>query len=134
MNRIVETAMHNAARTQLLAEAAGQPKLIPHEIAQLAASQVGTHRGGYFSFQPLWDWITAAEPELREKMQDVVVTALAEERGVTVEPALRGASQAANNGGSNAGSTIGGNVWITDDVPPNSFVTQATVRSKSTPR
>ena len=32
------------------------------------------------------------------------------------------------------GSTIGGNVWITDDVPPNSFVTQATVRSKSTPR
>jgi len=102
MNRIVETAMHNAARTQLLAEAAGQPKLIPHEIAQLAASQVGTHRGGYFSFQPLWDWITAAEPELREKMQDVVVTALAEERGVTVEPALRGASQAANNNGSNA--------------------------------
>lgn len=28
------------------------------------------------------------------------------------------------------GSTIGGNVWLTDDVPPNSFVTQATVRSK----
>lgn len=64
MNRIVETAMDNAARTQLLAEAAGQPKLIPHEIAQLTASQVGTHRGGYFSFQPLWDWITTAEPEL----------------------------------------------------------------------
>lgn len=28
------------------------------------------------------------------------------------------------------GSTIGGNVWLTEDVPPNSFVTQATVRSK----
>jgi serine O-acetyltransferase len=28
------------------------------------------------------------------------------------------------------GSTIGGNVWLTQDVPPNSFVTQATVRSK----
>ena len=33
-----------------------------------------------------------------------------------------------------SGSTIGGNVWLTDDVPPNSFVTQATVRSKASPR
>ena len=57
-------AMDNAARTQLLAEAAGQPKPIPHDIARLTASQVGTHKGGYFSFQPLWDWITAAEPDL----------------------------------------------------------------------
>jgi serine O-acetyltransferase len=32
------------------------------------------------------------------------------------------------------GSTIGGNVWLTGDVPPNSFVTQATVRSKVTSR
>ena len=32
------------------------------------------------------------------------------------------------------GSTIGGNVWLTDEVPPNSFVTQATVRSKASPR
>jgi serine O-acetyltransferase len=31
------------------------------------------------------------------------------------------------------GSTIGGNVWLTEDVPPNSFVTQATVRSKVNP-
>jgi serine O-acetyltransferase len=31
-------------------------------------------------------------------------------------------------------STIGGNVWLTEDVPPNSFVTQATVRSKVTLR
>jgi serine O-acetyltransferase len=28
------------------------------------------------------------------------------------------------------GSTIGGNVWVTQDVPPNSIVTQATARSK----
>lgn len=33
-----------------------------------------------------------------------------------------------------SGSTIGGNVWLTEDVPPNSFVTQATVRSKITSR
>jgi serine O-acetyltransferase len=32
------------------------------------------------------------------------------------------------------GSTIGGNVWLTQDVPPNSIVTQATARNKpSTP-
>lgn len=28
------------------------------------------------------------------------------------------------------GSTIGGNVWVTQDVPPNSVVTQATARNK----
>jgi serine O-acetyltransferase len=33
-----------------------------------------------------------------------------------------------------SGSTIGGNVWLTEDVPPNSFVTQASVRSKISPR
>ena len=57
-------AMDNAAHAQLLAEAAGTPKLISPEIARLTASQVGTHRGGYFSFQPLWDWIVAKEPDL----------------------------------------------------------------------
>jgi hypothetical protein len=30
----------------------------------LLSSQVGSHKGGYFSFQPLWDWITEAEPDL----------------------------------------------------------------------
>jgi serine O-acetyltransferase len=30
-------------------------------------------------------------------------------------------------------STIGGNVWLTEGVPPNSFVTQASVRSRITP-
>ena len=33
-------------------------------VAKLTASQVGPHKGGYFSFQPLWDWITEAEPDL----------------------------------------------------------------------
>ena len=33
-----------------------------------------------------------------------------------------------------SGSTIGGNVWLTEDVPPDSFVTQATVRSKASSR
>ena len=56
--------MDNAAHAQLLAEAAGAPKPIPPDVARLTASQVGTHKGGYFSFQPLWDWIVAAEPDL----------------------------------------------------------------------
>jgi hypothetical protein len=53
-----------AAHAQLLAEAAGMPKLISPDVARLTASQVGTHRGGYFSFQPLWDWVVAKEPDL----------------------------------------------------------------------
>lgn len=57
-------AMDNAARTQLLAEAAGTPRPIAPDVARLTAGQVGTHRGGYFSFQPLWDFIVAAEPDL----------------------------------------------------------------------
>jgi ribulose-5-phosphate 4-epimerase/fuculose-1-phosphate aldolase len=57
-------AMDNTARTQLLAEAAGTTKPIPHEIAKLTASQIGSHKAGYFSFQPLWDSIVAAEPDL----------------------------------------------------------------------
>jgi ribulose-5-phosphate 4-epimerase/fuculose-1-phosphate aldolase len=57
-------SMDNAAHTQLLADAAGKTKPVGHEIARHTASQTGTHKGGYFSFQPLWDWIVAAEPDL----------------------------------------------------------------------
>jgi ribulose-5-phosphate 4-epimerase/fuculose-1-phosphate aldolase len=56
--------IEDAARTQLLAEAAGKPIPIRHEVAKLTQSQVGTAQGGYFSFQPLWDWIIAEEPDL----------------------------------------------------------------------
>jgi ribulose-5-phosphate 4-epimerase/fuculose-1-phosphate aldolase len=57
-------AMDNAAHAQLLAEAAGKPVLIAPDIARKTAERVGTERGGIFSFQPLYDWITAAEPDL----------------------------------------------------------------------
>ncbi len=59
-------AMDNAAHTQLLAEAAGTPQPIPHEVAALTASQVGTEFGGWFSFQPLWDRLLANEPDFLE--------------------------------------------------------------------
>ena len=56
--------MDNAAHAQLLADAAGKTKPIAHDIARHTASQVGRHKGAYFSFQPSWDWIVAAEPDL----------------------------------------------------------------------
>ena len=57
-------SMDNSAHAQLLAQAAGPLKPIAPDVARLTASQVGTDLGGYFSFQPLYDWITAAEPDL----------------------------------------------------------------------
>ncbi len=57
-------AMHNAADAQLLAEAAGKPIPIAPETARNTATQVGTERGGTFSFAPLYDWIVSAEPDL----------------------------------------------------------------------
>ena len=55
-----------SAQAQLLAEAAGKPISIDHENATLAHSQVGTHSGGWFSFQPLYDRIVREEPDLLE--------------------------------------------------------------------
>ncbi|MBS7813669.1 class II aldolase/adducin family protein [Roseococcus pinisoli] len=57
-------ALDNAARAQLLAEAAGTPQPIPHDVAKLTESQIGNERGGILSFHPLWDKITAEEPDL----------------------------------------------------------------------
>jgi ribulose-5-phosphate 4-epimerase/fuculose-1-phosphate aldolase len=58
-------SMENCCRSQLLAEAAaGGPRLIDTENARMAASQVGSSRFGWFSFQPLYDWIVAEEPDL----------------------------------------------------------------------
>ena len=57
-------SMDNAARAQLLAEAAGTPRRIPDDVARLTAGQVGSQRGGLLSFQPLYASITALEPDL----------------------------------------------------------------------
>ncbi|MEJ1976383.1 MAG: class II aldolase/adducin family protein [Acetobacteraceae bacterium] len=57
-------SMDNAAQTQLLAEAAGKPILIDPETAALTASQVSRPRAGLLSFQPLWELVTAQEPDL----------------------------------------------------------------------
>ncbi|MGK9233354.1 class II aldolase/adducin family protein [Inquilinus limosus] len=57
-------AMDNAAHAQLLAEAAGRPIVLDPETAKLTYDRVGGPTGGALSFKPLWDWITAAEPDL----------------------------------------------------------------------
>jgi ribulose-5-phosphate 4-epimerase/fuculose-1-phosphate aldolase len=59
-------SMDNAAHTQLLAEAAGRPQLIPPDVAAHTAKQVSRPNSGLLSFQPLWDLITAQEPDLLE--------------------------------------------------------------------
>ena len=57
-------AMERACQSQLLVRAAGTPKLIDHEQALRTQAQVGQPLAGWFSFQPLWDKITAEQPDL----------------------------------------------------------------------
>jgi len=56
--------MDRCCHTQLLAEAAGQPTQISHDVAVATRGILGTQRAGWFQFQPLWDWITRQEPDL----------------------------------------------------------------------
>jgi ribulose-5-phosphate 4-epimerase/fuculose-1-phosphate aldolase len=56
--------MERSCQAQLMAEAAGTPVLIEADNAALTATQVGSHLAGWFSFQPLWDRITAEQPDL----------------------------------------------------------------------
>lgn len=57
-------ALDNACHAQLLAEAAGTPQPIPHEMAELTHQQVGRANGAARSFDALWQGLVAAEPEL----------------------------------------------------------------------
>ncbi len=57
-------SMERTCQAQLLAQAAGDPISIDPEMAAITAGQVGGHGAGQFGFAPLWDWITAEEPDL----------------------------------------------------------------------
>jgi ribulose-5-phosphate 4-epimerase/fuculose-1-phosphate aldolase len=57
-------AMDRSCHAQLLAEAAGRPVAIDHPNAKLTHSQIGTELAGWFSFQPMYDWIVRQEPDL----------------------------------------------------------------------
>ena len=57
-------ALDNACHTQLLAEAAGTPQPIPHEMAALTHGQVGRAAGAARAFDALYQGLVEAEPEV----------------------------------------------------------------------
>jgi ribulose-5-phosphate 4-epimerase/fuculose-1-phosphate aldolase len=57
-------SMDRSAHAQLLAQAAGTPVLIRHEDAALTHRQVGSEIAGWFSFEPMFEWIARREPDL----------------------------------------------------------------------
>ncbi|MFL9456629.1 class II aldolase/adducin family protein [Tolypothrix bouteillei VB521301_2] len=59
-------SFERSSQAQLLAEAAGQPRLIKPETARLTRSQVGTPIAGWFSFQPIYQKTVREEPDLLE--------------------------------------------------------------------
>jgi ribulose-5-phosphate 4-epimerase/fuculose-1-phosphate aldolase len=56
--------MERTCQAQLLAEAAGTPKLVPHELATYTREQTAFPLAGWFSFQPLWEEICHTDPDL----------------------------------------------------------------------
>jgi ribulose-5-phosphate 4-epimerase/fuculose-1-phosphate aldolase len=56
--------MERSCQAQLMADAAGTPKLIRHEVALQTRETVGNPLAGWFSFQPLYDVITDEQHEL----------------------------------------------------------------------
>src|ERR1700730_905109 len=58
--------MERTCQAQLMAEAAGTPVHIDPDMAALTQTQVGSHLGGWFSFQPLYDRIVREQPDLLE--------------------------------------------------------------------
>lgn len=58
--------MERSCQAQLLAEAAGKPKLIDAEVAVRTRAVVGTELAGLFSFQPLYSVICAEQADMFE--------------------------------------------------------------------
>ena len=56
--------MERSCQAQLLASAAGAPVPIDPDMAALTQTQVGSHGAGWLSFQPLYEQIVRAEPDL----------------------------------------------------------------------
>lgn len=59
--------MERTCQAQLLAEAAGRPVFIDRDQAEKTAQQVGVHFSGWYSFQPLYDWIVAQQSDLLDE-------------------------------------------------------------------
>ena len=57
-------SMDRSCQAQLLAMAAGTPKLIPHDDATYTREQTASPIAGWLSFQPLWQEICRTDPDL----------------------------------------------------------------------
>lgn len=57
-------ALENACHTQLLAEAAGKPQPISHDVAALTHQQVGRANGAIHAFDSLYEGLLDTEPDL----------------------------------------------------------------------
>ncbi len=66
--------MERSCQAELLARATGEPVLIDDEMARHTQTQVGSHLAGWFSAQPLFDWILTTEPDLLSGTQLVTET------------------------------------------------------------
>ena len=69
--------MERSCQAELEARAAGEPVVIDDEMARHTQPQVGTHLAGWFSAQPLFDWILAVEPDLLSGTEPVLELAAA---------------------------------------------------------
>ncbi|HYI60758.1 MAG TPA: class II aldolase/adducin family protein [Acidimicrobiales bacterium] len=58
--------MERTCEVELVARAAGEPNEIAPEVAAATREQIGSHLAGWFSAQPLFDWIEAQEPDLAD--------------------------------------------------------------------
>ncbi len=56
--------MERTCQAQLMAEAAGTPKLIPHEMASYTRDLTAFPAAGWLQFQPLWEEICRTDPDL----------------------------------------------------------------------
>jgi ribulose-5-phosphate 4-epimerase/fuculose-1-phosphate aldolase len=56
--------MERSCQAQLMAEAAGKPKLIPHEWAEYTRNNTAFPAATWLNFQPLWDDIVQSDPDL----------------------------------------------------------------------
>jgi ribulose-5-phosphate 4-epimerase/fuculose-1-phosphate aldolase len=59
-------SMERTCQAELLAMAAGEPRSIPDAVAKQVYEQIGTPLAGWFSAQPLFDWILAEQPDCLE--------------------------------------------------------------------
>jgi ribulose-5-phosphate 4-epimerase/fuculose-1-phosphate aldolase len=57
-------SLENVCQVQLLAEAAGQPRPMPHDVAKHTHAQVGTEIGAIYAFEPYWQVVSEEEPDL----------------------------------------------------------------------